>query len=191
VARAGVLGSSDTRVLLGGAAAFLALAAYLTVGFANTHATPLSASEVAPWTPVYAVKLAPVPLARGGVAVRVSPTTVGAYGALVSTVVYLPPPGRRFVLSLWLRGSGTGGAGGKESRQIAVFVDEPGLGGESPFHAVVTAVPATTRWHRFAFTRRVEGRRLSIAVLIERTIARSSDISRSWFEVRDPTVSFH
>jgi hypothetical protein len=191
-----VLGSRDTRVLLAGVAAFVALTAYVGVGFANTHTAPIStqtiASEVAPWTPVYSSKLLPVPLSLGGFAVRVRPVAVGGYGALAPTVVYLPPPGRRFVLSLWARGSRAGGSGGRVDRpgRIVVFVNELGLGRESSVHAVATTVPAVTRWHRFAFDGRVEGRRLSIAVFVSRYIRRSRDVSRSWFEVRDPRVSF-
>jgi hypothetical protein len=195
VVSARLLGSSDTRVLLAGLAAFIALVVYVGVAFTNTHATPVSAqtraSEVAPWIPVYGPKLDPVPLTGGGFAVRVTPTSVGSYGALVSTVVYKPPPGRRFVISLGLRGSRPGQAGGRGSRpgRIGVFVNELGLGGASALHAVNTTVPAKESWHQFTFRGRVEGRRLSLAVYVYRNIFRRADLSRTWFEVRDLTAT--
>jgi hypothetical protein len=197
--RARVVGSRDTRVLLAGAAAFLALVAYVAVAYANTHATRVTAQalaqrrarEIAPFAP-NASKLVPVPSGTGrGVAVRVTPSAVGNYGALAQTLVYLPPPGRRFVLSLWLRGSRVGQISRSRPGRIAIFVDEPGLGGKAARYVVKTTVPARSRWHRFAFSRRVVGRRLSIALYVSRNIYRSADLSRSWFEVRDLKVDFH
>ncbi len=187
------LGSGDTRVLLVGLAVFVALLAYLAVGFANTHATPLSTQVIAstPFVP-YASNLAPIPSRTGaGFVVRVTPVTVGNYGALAQTLVSLPPPGRRFVLNLWLRGSRAGGLFRSQPGRIAIFVNEPGLHGASALSVIKTTVPATSRWHRFVFTRVVEGPRLSIALYINRNTYSPNDVSSSWFEFRDVTVKFH
>jgi hypothetical protein len=199
VVRTRLPGSSDTRVFLAGVAAFLALVAYVAVAYENTHATPVTAQslaqrlarEIAPFVP-NASKLVPVPSGTGrGFAVRVTPLAVGNYGALAQTLVYLPPPGRRFVLSLWLRGSRAGQISRSRPGRIAILVDEPGIGSKAARYVVKTTVPAKSSWHRFAFSRRVVGRRLSIALYVTRNIYRSADLSRSWFEVRDLKVDFH
>jgi hypothetical protein len=200
VGRARLLGSTDTRFLLAGAAAFLALVAYVAVAYINTHASAATtqalakrlASEIAPFVP-HGSKLVPVRSGTGGgFAVRVTPLTVGNYGALAQTLVYRPAAGRRFTLSLRLRGSRAGQIT-RRSRpgRIAIFVDEPGLGGLASRYVVQTTVPATARWHRFDFSRRVEGRRLAIGLYVTRNTYRMADVSRSWFEIRDLTVHFH
>lgn len=190
-------GSSDTRVLLAGLVAFVGLVAYVAVAYVHTHAlTPTTQSiarklarELEPWTPDGS-NLVPVPQKGGGFAVRVSPMTRGSYGVRVPTLVYLPRPGRRFVISLWLKGSRTGQAGGRGSRQgrIGVSLSEPGVGGASQLAEVDTSVPAETRWRKFTFNGRVEGHRLGLALNVWRNIYRRADIPRTWFEVRGLTV---
>lgn len=182
-------GSGDTRVLLAGVAAFLALVIYVAVAYAGTNATA-AIPTVAPFVP-NASKLVPVPpAATRRFAVRVTPLDVGNYGALVSTLVYQPRPGRRFVLSLWLRGSPTGQISGSRPGGILISVGEQGEGGASTRYVVHTTVPAETRWHRFAFSRRVVGSRLSISLYVSRNVYRRSDVARSWFEVRRLRVRF-
>jgi hypothetical protein len=195
-------GSTDTRVLVAGVAAFLALVAYVGVAYANTHATNVTteqmaqklAEELSPWTP-NASNLVPVPSGKvGGTAVRVSPTALGTYEAYVPTLVYQPPPGRRFVVSLWLRGPRAGQTGGNGSNsgagRVAVNVTEQGLvgSGEAPLSEVNTTVPLKTGWHRFTFRGKVEGRRLSLAIYLYRNIYRRTDLSRTWFDVRGLAV---
>lgn len=190
--RARLPGSSDTRILLAGVAALVALVVYLGVGFANTHATTLSTQVLAstPFVP-YGAKLAPVPSSTGaGFIVRVTPAAVGNYGALAQTLVYKPRPDRRFVLSLWLRGSREGGISKSRPGRIAIFINEPGLNGLSALSAIKTTVPATSRWHRFTFRSTVKGPRLSIALYLNRNIYRVTDLSTSWFEFRDVTVHY-
>jgi hypothetical protein len=176
--------ASDTRLLLAGVLAFLALVAYLAVAFAHTHAlifatdsstAPNLASEVAPWTPS-ASKLAPVPRKEGGFDVRVTRTTRGpSYGALVQTLVPDPVPGRRYVVSLWLKGARPG--------EIAVELNEfrPGVAR----YPVETTVPATARWHHFTFKTRVKGVWLGLAIYVYRT----DRGRRTWFAVRDLTAA--
>jgi hypothetical protein len=175
-------------VLLAGVAAFLALVAYVAVAYADTHSTA-KVPTVSPYVPS-ASKLVPVPPGAPRFAVRVTPLAVGNYGALVSTLVYRPRPGRRFVLSLWLRGSPARQISGSRPAGILVSVGEQGMGGTSTRYVVHTTVPAETRWHRFAFSRRVVGRRLSISLYVSRNVYRTIDVARSWFEVRRVRVRF-
>jgi hypothetical protein len=173
--------SNDTRLLLAGAVAFLALVAYLGVAFANTHATsgiiPSRASPFGPWTPS-ASKLVRVRSGKKrGLAVRVSPIKRGGYGALVPTLVLNPPPGRRFVVGLWLRGARPG--------RIGVEVDEFRPGATSVY-LVNTTVPATAKWHHFTFKGRVKGRWLGLGMYVYR---QTGAARRTSFTVRDLTVA--
>jgi hypothetical protein len=181
--------------VLAGVAAFLALVVYVAVAYANTHATSLTAQQlarkVAPFVP-HGSSLVAVPTGVGpGFAVRVTPLAVGNYGALASTLVYQPPAGRRFVLSLWLRGSRAGQISrGSRPGRIGIVVGEQGLEGTTTRFVVDATVPATAKWHLFAFRRRVEGRRLSISLYVTRNVFRRADVARSWFEIRDVAVKF-
>lgn len=171
-------GSNDTRLLLAGVAAFVALVAYLAVAFANTHAASGSGGLVSPfgpWTPS-ASKLTRVPRGRGGgFAVWVTPAKrEGSYGALVPTLV-LDPPQRRFAVSLWLRGTRSG--------RIGVEVDEFSPGATSVY-LVETTVPATARWRHFTFRGRVKGTWLGLGMYVYRQTSRDA---RTWFAVRDLT----
>ena len=171
--------SNDTRLLLAGVVAFLALMAYLAVAFANTHAYgSLTAPDLdlGPWTP-HASNLVHVPRGKKGFAVRVSPAARGSYGALVPTLVLQPPPGRRFVVGLWLKGS--------RGDRIGVEVDEFSPGATSVY-VVQTTVPATARWHHFTFNGRVKGRWLGLGMYVYR---QNNGAARTWFAVRDLTVT--
>ena len=169
--------SNDSRLLLAGVVAFLALVAYLAVAFATTHAKALAtAPNLAPWTP-YASKLVRLPRGKeGGFAIRVSPVKRGSYGVLVPTLVFQPRPGRRFVLGLWLKGARRG--------PIGVEVDEFRPGATSVY-LVNTTVPATAKWHHFTFSGRVKGNWLGLGMYVYR---QTNVTVGTWFAVRDLTV---
>ena len=169
--------ATDTRLLVAGVAASLALVAYLAVAFARTHVA-LVATDVnrtAPWSP-FASNLVPVPeLTKGKFAVRVTPATRRpTYGAVAQTIVPDPARGYRYVIGLQLKGARPG--------PIAVELNEfrPGVAK----YPLQTTVPATARWHRFTFTMRVRGTWLGLAMVVSRTDPRR----RTWFALRDLTV---
>jgi hypothetical protein len=171
--------SNDTRLLVAGVAAFLALVAYLAVAFVNTHASVNLANEVAPWTPS-ASNLVPVRQGRRRVfAVRVNPTKAGSYGALVPTLVSQPPPGRRIVVGLWLKGPGRA--------PIGVEVDEFRPGATSVY-VVNTLVPATATWHHYTFTARVTGSWLGLGMYVYRQANGAGD---TWFALRGLTAALN
>jgi hypothetical protein len=169
----------DNRLLLAGVAAALALVVYLAVAFANTHASNSAAASssgdpFAPWVPKYHSTLALVPGRRGGgIEVHVSRGWVGAYGAVVPTLVSQPPSGRRVVVSLRLRGSG--------KSPFEILVDEFPAGPD----IIQTTVPATRRWHRYTFSAKVKGRWLGLGLYVGRSTKGAE--SRS-FGVRALTV---
>lgn len=171
--------SKDTRLLVVGCVAFLGLVVYLSVAFANTHAstTTTPTDNVAPWSP-YLSKLIPIPKrTTRGFDVRVvptgSPAAAGTYGAVVQTFVPDPTPGRQYIVALWLRGSRPG--------QIGVELNEfrPGVS----HYPVETTVPATHKWHHFTFGVRVKGRWLGLAIYVYRI----NQPRRTWFEIRGLT----
>ncbi len=176
------LPDSDTRLLLAGVAALVALMAYLGVAFAGTHASVASgpANRLAPWTPYHSTLVA-VPLRKPrGFAVRVSPATNGlgagpSYGAVVQTLVSNPVPGRRYAVGLWLRGIRPGLIGFE-------FNEFRGTESVYPFQ---TTFPATTRWHHYTFRVRVKGDWLGLAIYVYRP---STAGRRTWFELRGLTV---
>ena len=155
--------ATDTRLLVVGVAAFLALVVYLAVAFATTHPVGLAtaasqSNKVAPWTPSGS-KLVPGPRARGGYVVRVIPAARGIYGALLPTLVANPTPGHKFVVGLALRAPRPG--------RIGVTVDEFRPGATSVY-VVQKTVPATARWRRFTFRGRVEGTWLGLGMYVYR-----------------------
>jgi hypothetical protein len=171
--------SNDTRLLVVGVAAFVALVAYLGVAFANTRATVDVAKEVAPWTP-FASTLVPIPWRPGRHTVLVLPATksqTGDYGAIVQTLVPNPTVGRRYVVRLWLHGARPG--------RIGVEVNEfrPGVAR----YPVNTTVPATARWHHFTFSLHVNATWLGLAVYVYRPNQRPP----TWFAVRDLTAEVY
>jgi hypothetical protein len=173
--------ANDTRLLLVGVVAFVALVAYLAVAFANTHAASGSGGLVSPfglWTPS-ASKLTRVPRGKGGAfSVWVTPAKrTGSYGVLAPTLFPDPPQGR-FAVSLWLRGNRPG--------RIGVEVDEfsPGV---TSVYVLQTTVAATPRWQHFTFSRRVKGTWLGLGMYVYR---QTSATAKTWFAVRDLTVRF-
>ena len=164
--------SKDTRLLVAGVAAALALVVYLGVAFAGTHATSgPTASKTAPWVS-HESRLVRLGHRKTGFFVRVSPTRRGAYGALVPTLLPNPPSGHRFVVGLWLRAA--------RLSQIGVEIDEFAPGATSVY-LVNTTVTATHRWHYFTFRGRVEGTWLGLGMYVYSQRKRGA---RSWFEVR-------
>jgi hypothetical protein len=176
--------SKDTRLLVAGVVAFLALVVYLGVAFANTHALSGALSSTGNpfgyWV-AHNSNLVRVPHGRRrlGLTVKVSPAGRGSYGVLVPTLVSDPTPGHRFVVGLSLRGARPG--------RIAVSIDEfrPNA---SSVYVVNTTLPATTRWRHFTFRGRVEGRWLGLGMYVSR---QSTGSGRKWFEVRGLTVALN
>jgi hypothetical protein len=173
--------SRDTRLLVVGVVAFLALVVYLGVAFANTHASSGALSSTGNpfgyWV-AHNANLArvPHPKRQPGLTVRVSPAARGSYGVLVPTLVSDPTPGRTYAVGLWLRGARPG--------RIAVAIDEfqPNA---SSVYVVNTTVPATTRWRHFTFKGHVVGRWLGLGMYVSR---QSTGSGRKWFEVRGLTA---
>jgi hypothetical protein len=164
--------ATDTRLLIAGVVASLALVGYLAVAFANTHAS--GSNPFAPWIPKYHSTLAVVPRREGGgIAVRASPGWVGAYGVVVPTLVSQPSPGRVEV-SLRLRGPGDG--------PITVVVDEFSSGPD----IINTTVPATSKWHHYTFSARVKGRWLGLGMFVGRN---TNGRANRRFAARGLTVS--
>jgi hypothetical protein len=161
-------GSNDTRLLVAGVVAAVALVAYLAVAFANTHASRSvvvsAASKVAPWTP-YGSTLVPIPLrTKDKYVVRVIPVAaearaLGSYGALAPTLVPEPTPGTTFVVGLGL----------KEARQgrIGIQIHEFRSGTPSRY-LVDTTVPVTAKWRRFRFRVRVKGSWVGLSMYVYR-----------------------
>ena len=182
MATARLVGSRDTRILVVGVVAFLALVVYLGVAFANTHASsgaigPNAAPYYGSWVP-HDSKLTRLPgRRRGGLAFRVTPTTKGSYGALVPTLVSDPAPGRKFVIGLWLRGSRPG--------RIGIAIDKFSPGATSVY-LVNTTVPATSKWRHFTFRVRVKGRWLGLGMYVSRV---PTGREGKWFEVRGLTAA--
>lgn len=174
--------SKDTRLLVAGIAAFVALMVYLAVAFVNTHASIVAANKVAPWTPYHA-KLIPVPRRsrRGKVLsydVRAVPTKTGSYGGLIPTLVPDPASGRRYAVGLWLKGSRRGGP-------VGVSIDEfsPGV---NSVYVVNTTVPVTPKWRHFTFDLRVKGTWLGLGMYVYRSTGAGR---KTWFALRGLTAS--
>jgi hypothetical protein len=174
--------SKDTRLLVAGVVAFLALVVYLGVAFANTHASSGTLSATGNpfgyWVAHNAnlTRVRPHPK-RVGLTVKVSPAAAGSYGVLVPTLVSDPTPGHRFSVGLWLRGARPG--------RIAVTIDEFRPDAASVY-LVNTSVPATTRWRHFTFRGRVQGRWLGLGMYVSR---QANGGLKKWFEVRKLTVA--
>jgi hypothetical protein len=178
--------SSDTRLLVAGVVAFLALAAYLGVAFADTHATTgaIATDRTAPWVPANLANLIPVSLGKGrGYAVRVMPpiehsVAPGSFGAYVPTLVSEPPAGHRFVVGLSLKGSRVGGPIGV---QIHVF-----RSGTPSRYLVNTTVIPRRRWRHYNFTGRIDGDWVGLSI----NVYRPTNRGRPWFAVRGLTATF-
>jgi hypothetical protein len=174
--------ASDTRLLIVGVLVGLALAAYLAVAFARTHPSSSGfalslTNKFAPWVPKYHSTLALVPRRNGGgIAVHVAPRWIGAYGAVVPTLVAQPPSGQRVVVGLSLRAP--------RKTPIEVVVDEFPAGG-SP-NIILRTVPATARWRHYTFSARVEGRWLGLGMYVG---SDTNGVKHKWFAVRGLTAA--
>lgn len=176
--------SKDTRLLAAGVTAFVALAAYLGVALANTHAlavpgAPGVTSKVAPWTPSGS-KLTPARRHSGGYDVLVTPVSPGGkkaedYGAIVQTLVPDPAAGRTYVVGLWLKGSPRGRLG----FELNEF--RPGVAK----YPVETTIRVTSRWRHFTFRTPVKGKWLGLAVYVYRANQRR----QTSFSVRGVTAA--
>jgi hypothetical protein len=176
--------SNDTKVLFAGVGAFVALVAYLAVAFVNTHAASLptaSPNHIAPWTP-WGSNLIPVRLGKAGrYAVRVTAVPretrkVGAYGALVPTLIPQPTPGTRFVVGLTLKGARPG--------QVGVQIQKFRAGSPSRY-LVETVVSVQRKWSHFTFRGKVRGRWTGVSIYVYRL---ANVRARPSFEIRDLTV---
>lgn len=173
--------SSDTRILVLGVVAFVALVAYLAVAFATTHAlasTSTTGPTIAPWVP-HDSRFVRIPLRqKGRFVVRFSPALKrGSYGGLVPTLASDPKSDRTYVVDLWLRGTRPG--------RIGVAIDEFAPAATSVY-VVNTTVPATRGWRHFTFHARVRGTWLGLGLYVYRIDHRR----RAWFAVRDLTVTY-
>ena len=175
--------SNDTRLLVVGVAAFVALVAYLGVAFANTRATVDIAKAVAPWTP-YGSTLVPVPpKTRGRFSVQVIPSahdaaSIGSYGALAPTLVPEPTPGATFAVGLSLKTSRPG--------PIGVQIHE--FRSATPSHYLVnTTVVAKPRWQHFVFRGQVNGSWTGLSMYVYRPTVAAPKRSPS-FVIRGLTV---
>ena len=175
--------SADSRLLLAGVVAALALVAYLGVAFARTHSSAAAVTsptgpDIAPWTP-HDSKFVRLPRRKEhSFSVRFEPAGKGGratYGALVPTLVPQPKSGSRYVVGLWLKASPPG--------PIGVEVDELSPAATSVY-LVNTTVRATRSWRHFTFDARVKGTWLGLGMYVYR-IDRGH---RTWFAVRDLTA---
>jgi hypothetical protein len=174
--------SNDTRLLIVGIAAFLALVAYLGVAFANTRATVDIAEEVAPWTP-YGSALLPVPpKARGRFSVQVIPShdagSIGTYGALAPTLVPSPSWGTKFAIGLSLKAARPG--------PVGVQIHEFRQGTPSKY-LVDTTVAAKQKWQHFVFRGQVIGSWTGLSMYVFRPTVPAPKLSPS-FVIRGLTV---
>jgi hypothetical protein len=174
--------SNDTRVLIAGVAAFLALVAYLAVAFATARSSPAVAASVGakaqmvgPWR-ARTSKLVRVPrTVGGGIGVRVTPLTRGLYGVEIQQLALTPALRRGFTLSFWLRGRGPS--------RLLVQINTGAL--EPPIRYLLnTTVVARRRWHRFSYHGRLEGR-TGLGLFVGQTTRR---VAGRWFELRDLSV---
>jgi hypothetical protein len=175
--------SADSRLLLAGVVALLALVAYLGVAFARTHVSAAASPtgpNIAPWV-AHDSKFVRLPrrkehsfsvrFERAGKGRR------GTYGALVPTLVTQPKSGRRYVVGLWLKGSRPG--------RIGITLDEFSPGATSVY-LVNTTVRATQEWRHFSFKAPVKGTWLGLGMYVYRIDRRH----RTWFAVRNLSVSY-
>jgi hypothetical protein len=104
--------SNDTRLLIAGVVAFLALVAYLGVAYARARSSPAVAAavrnlakpqKIGPWT-ARSSNLARVRrTTRGALAIRVVPQSAGLYGIEIKELALGPALRRGFALSVGLR----------------------------------------------------------------------------------------
>jgi hypothetical protein len=174
--------SADSRLLLAGIVAVLALVAYLGVAFARTHVSAAAATptgpHIAPWVPHDATFVRLARRREHSFSVRFEPSGKGrrrTYGALVPTLLPQPKSGSRYAVGLWLKASRPG--------RIGITVDEFSPAASSVY-LVNTAVRATRSWRHVTFDVRVKGTWLGLGMYVYRT----DRGHRTWFAVRDLTA---
>ena len=172
---------SDTRLLIVGILGVLALVTYLAVAFAKTHALATTGglgltNKFAPWEPKYQSTLARFPRRKGGgIAVHVAHGWIGAYGAVVPTLVSQPQSGQRVVVGLSLRAP--------RKTPIEVVVDE--FPADAHPNIILKTVPATARWRHYTFKARIKGEWLGLGMYVG---SDTNGVKHKWFVVRDLTV---
>lgn len=181
----GLPSSNDTRLLIAGVIACLALVTYLVVAFSTAgsssavtryRGTQGKAQVVGPWR-ARGSHLVRVPRTKGtGSAVRVIALTRGLYGAEVQQLVLTPAQRRGFVLSVWLRERSVG----RLLVQINTGAFEPPIR-----YLVKTAVIASRRWHRFTYQGRLAGRGTGLGLFVGQT---THVVAGRWFELRGLSV---
>ena len=176
--------SNDTRLLIAGVVAFLALVVYLGVAFAKARTSPTIVAaardqrkpqKIGPWT-ARTSKLARLPRTTGGgLAIRVTPMTVGLYGIEIKHLRLAPALRRGFALSVRLRGS-------RPSRLLVQI----NTGSSPPIRYLLhTTVVVSRRWRRFTYRGRLGDRGMGLGLFIGQTTHRAAG---RWFEVRDVSV---
>lgn len=172
--------STDSRLLLAGVVAALALVAYLGVAFALTHASASAATtgpNIAPWVPRDAKFVRIPPRGEGKFTVRFAPAVKhGSYGALVPAVVPDPKSGLKYVVGFWLKAARPG--------RIGVEIDEFSPAAASVY-LVNTTVRADRRWRHFTFSARVKGTWLGLGMYV---YGQANPRTRTSFAVRDLTA---
>lgn len=178
------MASNDTRLLVAGVVALLALVVYISIAFANTRAGIVGVEvgtpsyPFAPWQPSESHLSIGSTREGGGVVVHANRGWKGNYGALVPTLITDPPNHQDVVVGLWMRGPGP--------TPFGIEIDEFRAGVSR--YVVQTTVPAKPGWHHYTFRGRVEGRWLGLGVYVDRYT--DSMISRQ-FAVRDLKVARH
>jgi hypothetical protein len=176
--------SNDTRLLIAGVVAFLALVVYLGVAYARARSSPAVAAavrnlakpqKIGPWT-ARSSNLARVRrTTRGALAIRVVPQSAGLYGIEIKELALGPALRRGFALSVGLR-----------ARRPSRLLVQINHGSASPLgYLVNTTAVAGRRWHRFTFRGRLEdgGNRLGLFIG-----QKTKTAAGRWFEIRRLSV---
>jgi hypothetical protein len=177
--------TNDTGLLLAGAAAFVALVAYLAVAFVLAGSSPAvvaaqrtvanPAQMLGPWRARDA-RLARISRTRGRrLAVRVTPLKSGLYGAEVQQLAVTPAMSRGFTLSFRVRG--------RTPRRLLVQINTGALNPPIRYLAHTTVV-AGRKWHRFTYHGRLRGL-TGLGLFVGQE---TSSSARRWFEIRDLSV---
>jgi hypothetical protein len=176
--------SNDTRLLVAGVAAFLALVAYLAVAFATTRNSPTAAvnvatvrSKVGPWTG-RASSLARVRGAgasKGGLTLRVTPVGAGLYGVEIKKL-FIPRPLRHaFAFSVQVRA--------RRPSRILVQINH---GSASPRGYLVSrTVVVGRKWRRLTYRIGLGGGGNGIGPFFGQT---TQGDAKRWFEIRGLSV---
>jgi hypothetical protein len=176
--------SNDTRLLVAGVVAFVALVAYLGVAYATARNSPAVVAavrnqgkpqKIGPWT-ARTANLARLPrTTKGRLAIRVSPMSAGLYGVEIKQLALSPALRRGFALSFGLRDRG--------SSRLLVQINH---GSASPMgYLVDTTVVAGRRWRSFTYRGRLEGGGTGLGLFVGQ---KPKTAAKRWFEIRDLSV---